>query len=118
MQAPVNKASPIILWFRQDLRLADNPALSQACKDGDIIPVYILDDQSAGDWAMGGASRWFLHEALEALDRSLGGKLNLFSGDSLDILQHLVNTHNAHAVYWNRCFSPWHLQRVPQLKVA
>ncbi|MFP6834419.1 MAG: deoxyribodipyrimidine photo-lyase [Porticoccaceae bacterium] len=116
MQAPANKASPIILWFRQDLRLADNPALSQACKDGDIIPVYILDDQSAGDWAMGGASRWFLHEALEALDRSLDGKLNLFSGDPLEILQHLVNTHNAQAVYWNRCYEPWRLKRDTQLK--
>ena len=71
MQARENKASPIILWFRQDLRLADNPALFQACKDGAIIPVYILDDESAGDWAMGGASRWFLHGALEALNHSL-----------------------------------------------
>ena len=97
--------------------MADNPALFHACKDGDIIPVYILDDESAGDWAMGGASRWFLHGALEALDRSLDGKLNLFSGDPLEILQHLVNTHKAQAVYWNRCYEPWRLKRDTQLKV-
>ena len=116
MQDPENKASPIILWFRQDLRLADNPALFQACIDGEIIPVYILDDQSAGDWAMGGASRWFLHEALEALDRSLGGKLNIFNGEPLEILQHLIDTHNAQAIYWNRCYEPWRLKRDTQLK--
>ena len=70
--------NPVIVWFRQDLRLADNPALSAACAKGDIIPVYILDDHNSGEWAMGGASRWWLHQALESLNLSLQGKLNIF----------------------------------------
>ena len=48
---------PAILWFRQDLRLADNPAL-HAVADRPILPVYILDPGAAGAWAEGGASRW------------------------------------------------------------
>ena len=45
--------SPIIVWFRQDLRLADNPALAAAADSGaPVLPIYILDDDNAGDWAM------------------------------------------------------------------
>ena len=79
MEAKLDQKSPTIVWFRQDLRLADNPALWQACLSGEIIPVYILDEESAGEWAMGGASRWWLNYALESLDKSLQGKLNIFS---------------------------------------
>ncbi|MEC7158311.1 MAG: deoxyribodipyrimidine photo-lyase, partial [Pseudomonadota bacterium] len=49
-----------ILWFRQDLRLIDNPALTEACSKGSVMPIFILDDESAGEWKYGGASRWFL----------------------------------------------------------
>jgi deoxyribodipyrimidine photo-lyase len=46
-----------IVWFRQDLRLHDNPALFAACAQGDVIPVYILDDETPGDRRMGGAAQ-------------------------------------------------------------
>ena len=46
-----------LVWFRQDLRLSDNPALSAAAARGDVLPVYILDDVNAGNDAMGAASR-------------------------------------------------------------
>jgi len=59
-------------------------------RKGDIIPVYILDDHNSGEWAMGGASRWWLHHALESLNESLQGKLNIFSGDPLSYSQQLV----------------------------
>ena len=55
-----------LYWFRQDLRLADNPALTAAAKAGAVLPVYILDDHHAGDHKMGGASRWWLHNAAGA----------------------------------------------------
>ena len=116
MELSSSEVSPIIVWFRQDLRLSDNPALSNACKAGDIIPVYILDDQSAGDWGMGGASRWWLHHALESLDKSLQGKLNIFRGDPLECLVHLAEVCNAKAVYWNRCYEPWRTARDTKLK--
>ncbi len=57
-----------VVWFRQDLRLADNPALHAAAAAGRaILPVYVLDEAAAGAWAMGGAHRWWLHHSLEAL---------------------------------------------------
>ena len=75
-------ARPVSLhWFRQDLRLADNPALTAAAQDGAVIPVYILDDDHAGDHKMGGASRWWLHHSLHALNDSLDGKLVVLRGD-------------------------------------
>ena len=116
MESKSVQEAPIIVWFRQDLRIADNPALWQACESGKIIPVYILDDQSAGDWSMGGASRWWLHHALESLDKSLQNKLNIFKGDPLECLRHLAEVTEAKAVYWNRCYEPWRLERDMQLK--
>jgi deoxyribodipyrimidine photo-lyase len=116
MESNVDQAPPIIVWFRQDLRLADNPALWHACEAGEIIPVYILDDNSAGQWSMGGASRWWLHHALASLNKSLHNKLNIFKGEPLECLSHLAEVFNAKAVYWNRCYEPWRLKRDTQLK--
>ena len=72
-----------ICWFRQDLRLSDNPALSAAAARGDVLPVYILDDVTAGDDRMGAASRWWLHHSLTVLKESLGGTLYVAAGDAL-----------------------------------
>ena len=47
--------APVLLWFRQDLRLDDNPALAAAAADGPVLPVYLLDDETPGCWAAGGA---------------------------------------------------------------
>ncbi len=58
---------PVIVWFRQDLRLADNPALAAAARSGrPIIALFVLDldDEMPGDWRMGAASRWWLHGSL------------------------------------------------------
>ncbi len=67
--------APVIVWFRQDLRLADNPALHAAVQQGlPVLPVYILDDENAQEWRMGAASRWWLHESLRKLDQSLHGR--------------------------------------------
>jgi deoxyribodipyrimidine photo-lyase len=111
-----NHPSPTIVWFRQDLRLADNPAFSKACQKGSVVPVYILDEQTAGPWVLGGASRWWLHQALQSLDQKLGGKLNIFSGDPYEILLSLVKEYNASAVFWNRCYEPWCIKRDGHLK--
>ena len=75
--------NPVIIWFRQDLRLADNPALNAAVEtDHPVLPVYILDDESAGEHAMGGASRWWLHHSLLSLNHSLGGHLRVKRGNA------------------------------------
>ena len=110
--------APTIMWFRQDLRLADNPALCAACERGEIIPVYILDDQGAESWKMGGASRWWLHYALEDLNDSLKQGLQLFQGDALTILRDLAAQTGAAAITWNRCYEPWRIARDAILKTA
>jgi deoxyribodipyrimidine photo-lyase len=63
---------PVILWFRNDLRLSDHAALHAAVGTGQpVLPVFILDDQSPGPWALGGASRWWLHHSLTSLQAGL-----------------------------------------------
>ncbi|MEL0206836.1 MAG: deoxyribodipyrimidine photo-lyase, partial [Alphaproteobacteria bacterium] len=71
-------SSPTIHWFRQDLRLSDNPALCAAAAAGAVVPIYILDDETAGQDRMGSASRWWLHHSLAALNLALDGKLLFF----------------------------------------
>jgi deoxyribodipyrimidine photo-lyase len=100
-----------IAWFRQDLRIHDNPALAAAAEHGALLPIYIVDDDNAGDWAMGGASRAWLHQSLASLNRSLGGRLQLFRGDARSIIRQLVENHDIAAVYWNRCYEPWRVRR-------
>jgi len=99
-----------LIWFRQDLRLADHPALVAAVSGGAVIPVYILDDQSPGERKMGGASRWWLHHSLSALDASLravGSRLILRRGDALSVLSELAQETGAMRVNALRHFEPW-----------
>jgi deoxyribodipyrimidine photo-lyase len=112
--------APTILWFRQDLRLQDNPALHAAIRRGAaVVPVYILDDEAEGRWAAGGASRWWLHHSLAALDASLkalGSRLVIARGDSEVILRDLIATTKAGAVYWNRRYEPAIITRDSRIK--
>lgn len=101
---------PVILWFRQDLRLADQPALVAACHEGPVIPVYVLDDDGPGDHAMGGASRWWLHHSLTALAKTLseqGSRLILRRGRAATVLAKLAEETGAGAVHAVRHFEPW-----------
>jgi deoxyribodipyrimidine photo-lyase len=98
-----------ILWFRQDLRLRDNPALDAAVKRGAVIPVYIWSPEEEGDWPPGAASRWWLHQSLQALDASLrerGSRLVIAEGRALPTLRALAKQTGATAVYWNRRYEP------------
>ncbi len=102
--------SPTLLWFRQDLRLADNPALKAACeRGGPVVPVFIWAPEEEGDWAPGGASRWWWHQSLAALEgslRAIGSRLILRRGPSLETLQALAKETGAGAVLWNRRYEP------------
>ena len=103
---------PVIVWFRQDLRLADNPALhAAAAGGGPLICLFVLDDKSSGDWAWGGASRWWLHHSLTALNKSLGGKLVLRKGDAGKAVLDIAKETGAQAVVWNRGYEPFTLER-------
>ncbi len=102
-------SAPSILWFRQDLRLADNPAL-HAAQDGPVLAVFVLEDAAAGPWAWGGASRWWLHHSLAALDAALrarGVALHLAAGDATVVIPELAARIGAGAVHAARQYEPW-----------
>jgi deoxyribodipyrimidine photo-lyase len=103
--------SPIIYWFRQDLRTQDLPGLYAAAATGrPLVACYILDDISPGDEAMGSASRWWLHHSLEALTQelaALGGTLVLRRGAAPEALGRLLSETGAQTVYCSRLYEPW-----------
>ena len=99
-----------ILWFRQDLRLSDQPALAAAMKDGPVIPVYVLDDETPGNWRIGGAQRWWLHHALASLGRDLearGSRLILRRGRCSEELRRLAEETGAARIHALRHYEPW-----------
>lgn len=100
--------APVIVWFRRDLRTADNPALHAAVARGaPVIPLFILDDRT--DWPLGGAARWWLHGSLMALAArlaKLGTTLILRRGAPDKVLRAIVRDTGAAAVLWNRCYEP------------
>ena len=101
---------PIVVWFRQDLRIADQPALAAAAAgDRPVAPLFVLDDLTAGCWKVGGASRWWLHGSLEALGASLGGlgaRLVLRRGASTDVVANFACEISASGVYCTRHVEP------------
>lgn len=101
-----------IVWFRQDLRILDNPALVEAAHMGPVLPVYIWDEDRNGEGVrpLGGASRWWLHHSLSALEKDLGSLVCL-RGDALTQLCTLVKEVDAQAVYWNRLYEPQAIRR-------
>jgi deoxyribodipyrimidine photo-lyase len=111
-----------LVWFRQDLRLGDNPALATAAASGrPVIGVFVLDDVSPGPWSMGGASRWWLDGALRRLREGLDGvgiPLVLRRGDCEVEIPRLVAEAKAAGVYWNRCYEPFARRRDEALKTA
>lgn len=104
-------AAPIIVWFRNELRLADHPALSAAAETGAaILPLYILDDATPGRFRVGGASRWWLHDSLAALGKDLakrGGRLCLRQGNAPDVLTTLLAETGASGIYATCMYEPW-----------
>lgn len=105
----------IIHWFREDLRLTDNPALFQAATEGQVIPVYLKPN------GMGAASRWWLHHSLTSLKSDLH-KFNLplilKSGQPEQVLPKLAKQLGASKVVWNRVYSPVGIKQGKLLKTA
>ncbi len=110
----------VILLFRRDLRLSDHPALSAALETGaPVVPVYILDDETAGAWRCGGASRWWLAQSLRSLDtslRALGSRLILRRGPTDAVLRDLIRETAAGAVYFTRGYEPFQRKLEERLK--
>ena len=102
--------TPCLVWFRQDLRLSDNPALAAAVeRRAPIIPVYIWAPEEEGAWPPGGASKWWLAQSLASLNSELERRnlrLILRCGPTAKALMQLVAETGATAVYWNRRYEP------------
>jgi deoxyribodipyrimidine photo-lyase len=99
-------AAPSIVWFRDDLRLGDHPALHAAVDRGEpVVAVYVLDEESPGIRPLGGAAKWWLHHSLDSLAadlRELGVQLVLRRGPAGRVIRSLVDETGAGAVFWNR----------------
>ncbi len=102
-------SSPALVWFRQDLRLEDNPAL-HAAAGRPVLPVFVFDAEAAGEWAYGGAQRWWLDASLRALsDRltRLGATLHIARGRAEEIVPALAAQIGAAEVHAGRLTEPW-----------
>lgn len=107
-----------LIWFRQDLRITDNPAFFEACTNHEkIIPLYIFDEENS---VLGEAQAWWLHHSLTALCDSLtnqfGLKLILRKGNPIEVVHELISKFSVDAVYWNRCYEPLSIKRDTKIK--
>ncbi|MCY4259170.1 MAG: deoxyribodipyrimidine photo-lyase [Rhodobacteraceae bacterium] len=109
----------VIVWFRRDLRIADNPALLWASQTGrSVLPVFILDEETE-DCVLGAASHWWLHGSLEALAsrfEALNSRLVLRRGPASSVLSDLISETGAGTVVWNRLYEPRTMERDRQIK--
>lgn len=103
-------------WFRQDLRLRDNPSFALATQQAAVLPLFIFDELNCPKKVLGAASRCWLHHALLELNRNLGDELVVLSGDPLLIIPTLIKRYQIEEVHWNRCYEPWQIKRDTILK--
>ena len=113
--------SPALIWFRRDLRLADNPAWQALIDEGHTpIPVYIHDEPDT-DWPLGEASAWWLHHSLISLQQSLrkhGSDLLIFQGNPESLLPGLLEQARTDRLAWNRCYEPAWTARDARIRQA
>ena len=101
----MSDTSPVVVWFRRDLRTADNPALFHASETGrPVVALYIRE--SDHPYPQGGAADWWLHYSLESLQDSLGIPLIIRRGKAVDIVPDVVRATGASALYINRRYTP------------
>tara|TARA_R110002049_G_scaffold2743_4_gene21085 strand:+ start:17911 stop:19362 length:1452 start_codon:yes stop_codon:yes gene_type:complete len=103
--------SPLVYWFRQDLRISDNATLTAAAKTGrPVICVYILDENKNNHWHFGAASLWWLHHSLNQLSSALKDldiKLILRKGSVIEELKNIFHASGADALYFTRHYEPY-----------
>ncbi|MEM7766279.1 MAG: deoxyribodipyrimidine photo-lyase [Pseudomonadota bacterium] len=101
----MSQKTPAIVWFRHDLRLADNPALHAAVETGKPLTLLYILEEGSDVRPHGGASLWWLDKSLRALRAQIethGGALTLRRGRAADIVPEIASSTEADAVYWNR----------------
>ena len=106
-----------IHWFRQDLRITDNPSLEAATEFEAVLPIFILDDENSKGYELGSASKWWLHQSLLSLNQSLDGKLSIYKNNPKDVIKNLLEEYDIQAIFWNRCYEPWRIDRDKDIKI-
>ena len=110
-------ASRSILWFRRDLRVGDHPALNAAIEAGnEVVPVYILDPKVIKD--TGSKRLAYLAQSLRELDKSLGNKLQVITGDEIKILKDLQKKYDAGSVHISAEYEPTGAARDAKVEAA
>ncbi|HEX4067327.1 MAG TPA: deoxyribodipyrimidine photo-lyase [Acidobacteriaceae bacterium] len=109
----------VLMWFRQDLRLGDNPALHAAAATGlPVVPVFIWTPEQDSPHP-GAASRWWLHQSLLRLNESLcakGSRLVIRRGSAAETLLNLATECNAHRIFCSHVYEPAALKHEPLLR--
>ncbi|MBL6784732.1 MAG: deoxyribodipyrimidine photo-lyase [Rickettsiales bacterium] len=108
--------SRALIWFRNDLRLSDNLALDNAANNNELVFLYIYDP----NYAIGSASKWFLHQALKSLKQDIKQNYNadllIEFGDSQEIIEKYLADYQIEKVFWNRVYEPEIIQRDIKIK--
>lgn len=106
---------PVIVWFRQDLRVSDQPALHYALQNSkNVVAVFVWSPEEEGSWSLGAASRWWLHHSLVSLKQDLSDlniQLVLRIGNSLQELSSIAKEVKAQEIVWNRRYEPIVMKR-------
>src|SRR5262245_31532687 len=114
--------APAIVWFRDDLRLHDQPALTAAAATGrPLYCIYVFDQESPGLRTLGGASRWWLHHSLDALSAALdaiGGRLDVLRGPAAEIVPQFVAASRTSSIFWTRRYGATEIEIDRTLKAA
>lgn len=106
-----------IIWFRRDLRIADNPALLAALKSSDdIVALFIIDKELST--SPNKKRLAYLAESLKSLDQSLGGNLHVIHGEAADVLKDLVARYKATEVHIAQEYDPRAMARDAKVKAA
>lgn len=111
----MSQQTPVIVWFQQDLRLSDNPALTMATQTGQpVILLYIYNPEDEGDWAPGDATKAWLHDSLTALSKSIedtyANRLIIRQGSALKELKKLLEETGANSIFYNKRLEPSAIQ--------
>ena len=102
-------ADTSVMWFRRDLRLADNPALLAACAVGEVVPLFVLDPLL---WSRSGdARRAYLAGSLASLSESTGGALLVRRGDPAQVVPEVAAAVGARTVHCAADFNPYGRRR-------
>ncbi len=112
-------SAPSIVWFRENLRIADNPALASAASTGrPVIPIYVWPSKRS-KWALGESSRWWLFHSLRILAnqlRSMGSRLTIRGGDPFTVISELIETTGTSSFYFNRRYDPEGIREQQQMQ--